>query len=75
MEPEVWFRIVHLAQEDQNGAPVASYREQTVEIALGPKGAFVNGNIGALTRQVLLEKGFHARLSRRHPGNPRHPGW
>jgi hypothetical protein len=31
---------------------VAAYREQTVEIALGPKGAFENGNIGALTRQV-----------------------
>ena len=33
-------------------APVAAYCEQTVEIALGPKGAFENGNIGALTRQV-----------------------
>jgi hypothetical protein len=31
---------------------VAAYREQTVEIALGPKGAFENGNIGALTRRV-----------------------
>jgi hypothetical protein len=27
---------------------VATYREQAVEIALGPKGAFENGNIGAL---------------------------
>jgi len=47
-EPEVWFRIVHIAQEGHNGGPVATYREQTVEIALGPKGAFENGNIGAL---------------------------
>ncbi len=31
---------------------VADYLDQTVEIALGPKGAFVNGNIGALTRRV-----------------------
>jgi hypothetical protein len=31
---------------------VAAYREQTVEIAPGPKGAFENGNIGALTRRV-----------------------
>ena len=38
VEPEVWFRIVHLAQDAQNGAPVAAYREQSVEIALGPKG-------------------------------------
>jgi hypothetical protein len=46
MEPEVYFRIVHLAQNGHPGAPVATYREQTVEIALGPKGAFENGNIG-----------------------------
>ena len=48
VEPEVWFRIVHLAQDAQNGAPVAAYREQSVEIALGPKGAFENGNVGTL---------------------------
>jgi hypothetical protein len=29
-----------------NGDRVVAYREQTVEIALGPKGAFENGNIG-----------------------------
>lgn len=50
-EPEVWFRIVHVALEGQDGAPVAAYREQTVEIALGPKGVFENGNIGILTRR------------------------
>lgn len=44
MEPEIWFRIVHLAQDAQGGAPVAPYREQTVEIALGSKGAFENGS-------------------------------
>jgi hypothetical protein len=48
VEPEVWFRIVHLTQDAQSGAPVAAYREQTVEIALGPKGAFENGNFSAL---------------------------
>ncbi len=31
---------------------MAAYHEQTVEIALGPKGAFENGNIGTLTRRV-----------------------
>jgi hypothetical protein len=31
---------------------VAAYREQTVEIAMGPKGAFESGNIGALMRRV-----------------------
>lgn len=40
VDPEVWFRIVHLAQDAQCGAPVAAYREQTVEIALGHKGVF-----------------------------------
>ena len=47
-DPEVWFRIVHLTQDAQSGAPVAAYREQTVEISLGPKGAFENGNVGGL---------------------------
>lgn len=31
-DPEVWFRIVHLAQDGLNCAPVAAYREQIVEI-------------------------------------------
>lgn len=51
-KPDGYFRIVHAAQDSHNVAPVAAYREQTVKIALGPKGAFENGNIGALTRQV-----------------------
>jgi hypothetical protein len=38
-EPEVWFRIVHVAMDARNGGPAAAYREQMVEIALGPKGA------------------------------------
>lgn len=51
--PEVYFRIVHIAREGYNGAPVIANREQTVEIALGPKGAaFENGNIGVLIRRV-----------------------
>ncbi len=49
-EPEVWFRIVHITLEDTAGS--VAYREQTVEIALGPHGAFENGNIGTLTRRV-----------------------
>lgn len=34
-EPEVWIRIVHLAQVGNPGAAVASYHEQAVEIARG----------------------------------------
>lgn len=56
VEPEVFFRVVHLAQNGHNSAPVAAYREQTVEIALGPKGAFENGNIGTLTRRVAADR-------------------
>jgi hypothetical protein len=52
VDPEVWFRVVHLGQGCFNGALVAAYREQTVEIALGPKGAFENGNIGTLRRRA-----------------------
>ena len=44
-EPEVWFRILHVAEDGGNGAPLAAYRDQTVEIALRPKGAFENGNV------------------------------
>ena len=39
-DPEVWFRVVHLGQDGHKGTPVAYHREQTVEITLGPKGAF-----------------------------------
>ena len=69
VEPEVYFRIVHAAQNGHKGAPVAAYREQTVEIALGPKGAFENGNIGALTRRVLSDKVVSGVPSSR--GNPK----
>ena len=49
-EPEVWFRIVHITIE--NAAGSIAYCEQTVEITLGPHGAFENDNIGTLTRLV-----------------------
>jgi hypothetical protein len=76
-EPEIWFRVVHVAVDGPTGAPVATYREQTVEIALGPKGAFENGNIGTLTRQVPADRVVHAVpprvLSRKPPKAPRTP--
>jgi hypothetical protein len=50
VDPEVWFRIVHLAHVGNTGAPVVAYHEQIVEIALGPNGAFESGNIGAQRR-------------------------
>ncbi|MDD5705497.1 MAG: hypothetical protein PHR35_06195 [Kiritimatiellae bacterium] len=35
---------------------MAAYREQTVEIALGPKGAFQTGIVGALKRRVAPDQ-------------------
>jgi hypothetical protein len=69
--PEVWFRVVHLGQDGHKGTPVAYYREQTVEIALGPKGAFENGIIGALRRRASLDQGLSAVPL--GPGNPKPP--
>jgi len=75
IEPEVYFRIVHVAQVGHNGAPVAACREQTVEISLGPKGAFENGNVGALTRRVAADKVVRAAPpGRGNPKPPREPG-
>jgi hypothetical protein len=60
-----------------NGAPVAAYREQTVEIALGSKGAFENGNVGRLTRRVPADKVISAipppRGKPKPPKEPRMP--
>lgn len=50
---------------------MATYREQMVEIALGPKGAFENGNTGALTRWVPADKAVSVTLPLR--GNPEPP--
>ena len=60
-----------------NGAPVAAYREQTVEIAFGPKRALENGNIGTRTRRVPADRVVSAVppriLNRKPPKGPRTP--
>lgn len=70
VEPEVYFRIVHVAGDGHHDASVAAYREHTVEIALGPKRAFENGNIGTLTRQVATAQLVHAVTPRRCKPKP-----
>lgn len=73
-EPEVWFRVVHASMHSQNpvsDAETPVYREQTVEIALGPKGAFENGNVGAVTRRVEAEMVVNS--TPRRPGKPKPP--
>jgi hypothetical protein len=47
VETEIHFRIVHVAPPDRDG-----YREQTVEITLGPKGAFGKDFVVTLTRRA-----------------------
>jgi hypothetical protein len=76
VEPEIYFRIVHEAGDGHPGAPVADCREQTVEIVLGGKGAFENGNIGTLTRRVANGRAVRAvqpraAKPRREPKTPR----
>ncbi len=56
VQPQVWFRIVHVAPDGHHHALGAAYREQTIEIALGPKGAFEKGNVGAVTRRVVADR-------------------
>ncbi|MFA6149009.1 MAG: hypothetical protein WC899_12445 [bacterium] len=77
VEPEIYFRIVHLAQNDIQGAPLGSCREQTIEISLGPKGVFENGNIGALTRWVTTARIVSAtpplRAKLKPPKEPKMP--
>ena len=68
-EPQVWFRIIHIAPDGHHRAIGASCREQTVEIALGPKGAFTNGNVGAVTRRVAAGRVISALPKPR--GRPR----
>jgi len=61
----------------QDHADSAAYREQTVEIALGPKGAFENANIGTLMRRVAAERIVSAVPERtrraRPPKEPKTP--
>ncbi len=77
VEPEVWFRVLHVGMDGHNGAPVATYCEQTVEIALGPRGAFENGSVGILKRRVTADRVVNVvaqtRRSAKPPRQPRTP--
>jgi hypothetical protein len=71
-EPEVWFRIRHVALDGREGASRTNYYEQAVEVRLGPKGAFKKGNLGTLTRRVAADRVVSA-LPPEHRGRPRPP--
>ena len=70
-EPEIWFKIVHVTPELRDLRPEARDHNQTVEIALGPKGTFEHGHIGTLTRQVPADRVVSAVPPGR--GKPKRP--
>ena len=67
--PQVYFRVTHKVIPRRNGTPrraetppppegaarIPEFREQVVEIALGPDRAFENGNIGRLVRRIPVD--------------------
>jgi hypothetical protein len=73
-QTEVWFRIRHVVLDGSDGASRASYCAQTVEVTLGPKGAFKRGNLGTLTRRVTADRVVSALPEPRgKPKPPRKP--
>jgi len=64
----------HVARHDPSDASGPTYGEQTVEIALGPNGAFQDGNVAALTRRVPPERALIATtVQRAKSTSPRQP--
>ena len=71
---EIWFKIVHITPELRDVRPKATDHDQTVEIVLGPKGTFENGNLGTLTRRVPADWVVSAVPQRRTtPTTPKGP--
>ena len=65
---------MHITPELQDVRPEATDHDQTVEIALGPKGAFENGHVGTLTRRVFADRVVSAVPQRRTtPTRPKGP--
>lgn len=70
VEPEVYFRILHAAQIGHNGAPLATYREQAVEIAVESKGVFKNDPVANVTRRMPVERSRSRPRSQNRRGLP-----
>ncbi|MBN1857802.1 hypothetical protein JW848_01195 [Candidatus Bipolaricaulota bacterium] len=60
-----------MALDDRDGAGAATYCDQTVEVTLGPKGAFRKGNLGTLTRRIAADQVVKALPEPR--GRPKPP--
>ena len=54
-QPEVWFRIIHVAESGHHRPLGHAYRRQTVDVTLGPKGTFKKGNLGVITRREAAD--------------------
>jgi hypothetical protein len=73
-QPEVWFRVLHVAEDGHHRPLRDAYREQTVEVTLGPEPAFKKGNLGTLTRRVATDQVVSALPEPRgKPKPPRKP--
>ena len=59
-----------MAADGHHRGLAGAYREQTVEIGLGPKGAFKNGNVGAVTPCVAADLIVSALPDPRDRPNP-----
>ncbi|MBN1461110.1 MAG: hypothetical protein JXA57_16405, partial [Armatimonadetes bacterium] len=70
-QPEVWFRVLHVAEDGHHRPLGDAYRDQTVEVTLGPKGAFKKDNPGVLTRRVAADQTVSALPEPR--GRPKLP--
>jgi len=68
--PEIWFRILHIAPDGNNIFTEADLIEQTVEIALGSKEAFENGNVGTFKRRVTADRIVNAAAKARWSAKP-----
>ena len=73
-EPQVWFRIVHVAADGHHRTVGGAYRRQTVDLTLGPKGTFKKGNLCVLTRRGAADRVVSALPEPRgKPKPPRKP--
>ena len=74
-EPQIWLRILHVAGDGASDPSETGYREQVVEVVLGPKGVRGRDVLGTVTRQVAANQVVTAAPPRapKPPMEPRTP--
>jgi len=74
VEPDVYFRIVHSEQVGRNNVPVATYREQIVEVAGESKGVFKNDPVANVSLRTPVDRIVSAISNlQANPKTPREP--